>query len=82
MGDFDRLGNFVLYSVGSLNEMIPGEILIWFLMINDGIIFLKFEIFYDFSFVMLIPVWGCDSVERFVFDFLVTNDDGFLRLIL
>ena len=33
--------------------MIPEEILIWFLMINDGIIFLKFEIFYDFSFVML-----------------------------
>ena len=25
--------------------------------------------FYDFGFVMLIPVWDCDSVERFVFDF-------------
>ena len=28
MGDFDRLGNFVLYSVCSLSEMIPDENLI------------------------------------------------------
>ena len=39
VGDFDRLGNFVLYSVCSLSEMIPEDILIWFMMINDEIIF-------------------------------------------
>ena len=84
MGGFGLLGNLVLNPIFSLSVMIPDKNLIWFEMFDDETLFLKTdsEGFYDFGFVILIPVWDCDSVGGFVFDFWCPIMNGFLRLIL
>ena len=58
MGGFGLLGNLVLNPICSLSVMIPDKNLIWFEMFDDETLFLKTdsERFYDFGFVMLIPV--------------------------